>query len=104
DSPAALLHRGYGNWAAPSLPELKADKLLSPGFPEQAYFGGGSLHLWRHGACPGPDCRIDALVHGNKPVRNRAGGVDEQMIAQWTLSSKGYGGIVTQAQAGHIRG
>ncbi|NYT46222.1 hypothetical protein H0A64_15455 [Alcaligenaceae bacterium] len=104
DGPASLSHKGYADWAAPTLAQLKADQLLSPGFPELAYFGGASLRLWRHGACPGADCRVDALVHGNQPVRGKAGGIDEQTIAQWTLSSKGYGGAVSQAQPQYIRG
>lgn len=103
-SATALLQQGYADWTAPTVAELKADGLLSAGFPERAYFAGATLRLWHRGGCPGSDCRIDGLVHGNNPIERRSGGVDEQMVAQWVLASKGHGGAVASARPGQIRG
>src|SRR3546814_298142 len=75
-----LQGQGYADWAAPSLVELKADALLAPGFPERAAIGGVALRILRDGLCPGPDCRVQALVYSSSPlVQGRAGRIDAQM-------------------------
>ena len=87
---------GYADWASPSIVELKADGLLATGFPEQAKPGGGAtVRLIRQGACPGDSCRLEALIHSNMPfLKKDSGRVDEQMVAQWLIASKGWGGWV----------
>lgn len=106
DSTEALHQHGYEDWAAPRLAELKNDGLLSPGFPESVAPGGGaSIRLLRHGACPGPACRLEAIVYSNKPFLSPASGqVDEQMVAQWMLAAQGWGGHVARAHAHLVRG
>lgn len=102
----ALAHKGYADWTNPSLPELKGDGLLSPGFPEQAMRGlSASIRLMRAGDCPGDTCRIDALIHTDQALLDSSSGkVNEQMVAQWLLAAQGWGGAVTALRPGYIRG
>lgn len=102
----AMSQQGYADWAAPTLSELKAGGMLSVGFPESAFPGGGaSVRLIRHGACPGVTCRLEALVYGNKPFLLSGGAqVDEQMVAQWLMAAQGWGGAVARARPGVISG
>ncbi|MDS1141887.1 hypothetical protein RE432_15705 [Pusillimonas sp. SM2304] len=87
---------GYADWSRPTLAELKADALLPQGFPARTMLGGGaSVRVIRQGDCPGRDCRIDALIHSNTPfLTKRSGHVSEQMVAQWLMASRGWGGWV----------
>ncbi|OWT65725.1 hypothetical protein CEY11_03055 [Candidimonas nitroreducens] len=104
--PAALADRGYVDWAAPRLAELRADGLLSRGFPELGPLGMPvSLRILRSGtACPDAgDCRIEALVYSDRPLLRR-GGVDEHMLAHWLLGAQGWGGAVQARNAGQILG
>lgn len=101
----ALQPEGYADWSAPELFELKADGLLSRGFPESVSRGGGvSIRLIRDGVCPGPTCRLEALMYSKQPLLLSRGRVDEQMVAQWILAAQGWGGSVTQAQPQLVRG
>ncbi|NYT57455.1 hypothetical protein H0A65_00800 [Alcaligenaceae bacterium] len=97
---AALNDAGYANWSRPSIAELKADGLLSPGFPESVRPGGGaSVRLLRHGSCPGNDCRLHAFMYSDQPfLKKYLGGIDEQMVAQWLMASQGWGGWVDGAR------
>ncbi|NYT61338.1 prepilin-type N-terminal cleavage/methylation domain-containing protein [Alcaligenaceae bacterium] len=106
DHVAAMGQQGYADWAAPTLPELKAGGLLSSGFPESAFPGGGaSVRLIRHGECPGPTCRVEALVYGNKPFLHAASlQVNEQMVAQWLMAAQGWGGSVTRHRPDRVSG
>lgn len=98
--------QGYGDWTAPKLAELKADGLLSPGFPESVAIGGSaSVRLIRHGPCPGSLCRLEAVVYSNKPFLQQAGNeINEQMVAQWMMAAQGWGGSVTRTQPHLLRG
>lgn len=102
----ALGDRGYSNWAAPALKELKADKLLSAGFPEQSAYGlGVAIIVMRGDTCPDAACRLDVLIHSRKPFSaRRTAHVDEQMIARWLMAAQGWGGAVTVSQADRIAG
>ncbi|MBB5217038.1 hypothetical protein [Parapusillimonas granuli] len=103
---AALGAHGYADWSAPELHELKADRLLSQGFPEHVSPGGGaSIKVLRQGACPGPGCHVEGLVHSKQPfLRRSSGQVDEHMVAQWLLSSKGWGAAVSARRPEWIQG
>ncbi len=102
---ADLLDKGYADWSAPALAELRADGLLPAGFPGRAALAGARVRVFRSAACPGPGCRLDALVHSDAPlVRAPAGPVDEQAVAQWMLASQGWGGSVRAAQPDLIGG
>src|SRR5690606_6852984 len=84
EDPQALASHGYADWTVPSLAELKADTLLSPGFPERAAIGGATLRVVRDGACPGRDCRVQALVHSNGPLLYRnTERIDAQSVARF---------------------
>lgn len=105
EHPQALGSQGYADWAAPTLAELKADALLSPGFPERAAIGGATLRIVREGLCPGSDCRIQALVHSNAPfVHGSTGRVDAQSVARFLMAARGMGGWVMPAQPLLVRG
>jgi hypothetical protein len=104
--PQALAGRGYADWSAPSLAELRADGLLSRGFPELGPLGMPvSLRILRSGAaCPDAgDCRIEALVYSGRPLLRR-GAVDEHMLAHWLLGAQGWGGAVQARNAAQILG
>ncbi|NGM87797.1 prepilin-type N-terminal cleavage/methylation domain-containing protein [Parapusillimonas sp. SGNA-6] len=97
---------GYADWSAPTLTELKADGMLSVGFPMRIAPGGGAaIRLLRHGGCPGPDCLVDVLIHSETPfVHQGTSRPDEQLIAQWMIAVQGWGGWVSAAQPGVLRG
>ena len=99
-----LAHKGYANWSAPSVAELKADGLLSAGFPERGT-GGLSIAvvLMRRDSCGAGACRLEALVHSTQAMVRR-GHVDEQMIAQWLLAAQGWGGVVSRLRPDHVGG
>ena len=103
---AALSDHGYGDWAAPALAELKADGLLSSGFPVAvAGAGSAAVRLVRHGTCPGLSCRLEAIVYSTSPFLTTAGqNVDDQMVAQWLLAAQGWGGSVSVSHPHLFRG
>src|SRR3546814_14054709 len=74
---------------------MTAEALLAPGFPERAAIGGVALRILRDGLCPGPDCRVQALVYSSSPlVQGRAGRIDAQMVARFLMAAQGLGGSV----------
>lgn len=103
---AVLSARGYADWSSPQLHELKADALLSQGFPEAVSPGGGAvLKVLRQGVCPGPACHVEGLVHSKRPFLQRSSGhVDDYMVAQWLMSSKGWGAAVNMRHPEWIQG
>lgn len=104
DDAAAII--GYADWSAPTLAELKSDGLLSAGFPQRIAPGGGAgIRLLRQGACPGTSCLVDVLIHSEAPfVHKGTGRPDEQLVAQWMLAAQGWGGWVSVAAPGVLRG
>lgn len=101
----ALSAAGYVDWSAPAAAELKRDALLSGSFPESGPLGGGILvRVWRQGACPGVDCRVEALLHTDRQVLDRSGAVDEHSVARWLMASRGRGAAVHPATPDAIRG
>src|SRR3546814_16726008 len=105
-SDLALAAHGYRDWRQPALSELKADGLLSQGFPE---YGAGSLRvriqLLPGSRCPGAGCMIQALVYSTRAVlHKRSGLVDRQTIAQWLLAAQGMGGPVNPRAPSRVRG
>lgn len=104
--PAALAERGYADWSAPRLAELRADGLLSRGFPKFGPLGMPvSLRILRSGpSCPAmDDCRLEALIYSGRPLL-RHGRVDEYMLAQWLLGSQGWGGTVHDHRPAQVLG
>ncbi|MEO6985135.1 MAG: hypothetical protein ABI155_07305 [Paralcaligenes sp.] len=101
-----LNHKGYANWSTPSVAELKADGLLSAGFPEHGPRSMAvSVLLMRRATCPGTDCRLDVLLYSNQALVQRGAlPVDETMVAQWLLASEGWGGTVSRGRPEYIAG
>ena len=101
-----LSNKGYADWAAPRLVELKSDGLLSASFPERISPGGSaSMRLMRSGPCPGTSCRLEAIVYSDLPlISPSTAQVDEQMVAQWILGAQGWGGSVTRARPDLLQG
>jgi len=104
--PDALAIHGYADWRAPTLLELKHAGLLSPETPEHSPLtGAAKVTVWHRGACPGDHCMIEALVHGERPLRDeRHERTDEAMLAEWLLASEGKGAAVQARDPARIRG
>lgn len=105
DSDALATH-GYHDWQKPTLAEMKAQGLLSQGFPE---YGAGALpvaiQLLPGPGCPGAGCVVQALVHSARPMLHKPSGrVDEQLIAQWLLAAGGAGGVVSRREPAKVVG
>ncbi len=100
-----LAGKGYADWAAPTLAELKSGGLLQPGFPERALqVQGVMIQVLRDGTCPGPECQIDAIIASQKPLSDQDGSVDEQKLAQWMMATGGQGGMVHPDRSGRLEG
>jgi len=97
---------GYADWAAPTLAELRAEALLPPGLPlEVAAGGSAAIRVLRSGACPGSDCRLDAVIHSTRPLLLAGeAGVDQRQVAQWLLAAQGQGGWISDRRPGLLRG
>lgn len=104
--PAALVGHGFQDWRKPTLAELTLAGLLSAGVAHSTrLLGAARVHVWRRGECPGDACIIEALVHGDQPLRDADQDLpDQAMIAQWLLAAQGEGAAVHAADAGRIRG
>lgn len=102
----ALSGQGYQDWRAPTLDELALAGLLSPGLPQATRLTGAAhVSVWRRGVCPGDGCIVEALVHGDRPLRDKAGSrPDEAMMAQWLLAAHGKGAAVHPGDPTRIRG
>ncbi len=102
----AMAAHGYTDWAAPRLDELKADGLLSVGFPNRNnQVGGVAIGILHQGSCPGPECHLAAIVSGTQPLLQRGSDqVNKYMVAQWLMASQGWGGRVSSTQPQAIMG
>lgn len=95
----------YADPLAPTLAEFKAEGLLPAGFPETvAGAAQARVRLLRPNACPGPACRIDALVYSTQPLRAADGAPDLMRMAVLTAAAAGYGGYATADGGGRLRG
>lgn len=95
----------YADPLAPTLAEFKAQGLLPEGYPESSPAGGGArVRLRVSSACPEAPCRVDALVHANRPLADARGAPDLMRMALLTQAAGGYGGYATAAQGGRLRG
>lgn len=110
DTNAAALIRGdprivsggataYANAFAPTLDELKAQGHLPAGFPAASVTGiTVRFHVMRHGACPGPGCRLDAVAYTARPILLAAGRdmpePDTDRIAGLLMAAGGHAGSV----------
>lgn len=105
-SPDDLAMHGYADWKSPSVKELREDGLLSAGFPE-AQGRGPSLviQVLRDPACTESSCRIEALIHTDRPLMRHGASIpDEQMVAHWLLATKGQGGVVHASKPHRVEG
>lgn len=98
---------GYARWARPTMAELRGQGLLPdtvPAAPE--LLGGVQVVVRRSGQCPGPACRLDALLYSQRPwQRSRPEGeVDEARVARWLLATQGLGAAVWPWRAAWVQG
>ena len=102
----SLAAHGFPDWRRPALAELAQAGLLPPGTPESTRLTGAArVSVWRRGDCPGDGCMVEALVHGERPLRDsRRDLPDEAMLAQWLLAAQGEGAAVHPDDPGRIRG
>ena len=96
DGPGALAHEGFDDWSAPGWDELRAAGLVPSGWLEAGPLGqSAGLRILRSQVCPGPACRLTALVHTRGPLLTRNGrSVDEGLVAQWLMAVRGQGLVV----------
>jgi len=101
-----LAMHGYANWKSPSLQELREDGLLSAGFPEAQGRGPDLvIQVLRDPACTESSCRIEALIHTDRPLMRHGSGLpDEQMVAHWLLATRGQGGTVHTSKPHRVEG
>src|SRR5690606_13941747 len=104
-SAAILAEEGYADWRSPSISELKADGLLSRGYPEKGPMKTEARI--RLGTDPGcqSDCPLQALIHGvlwREGKSLKQGG--QALVSQWLLAAKGQGGYVSLEYPQLVRG
>lgn len=102
----ALAEHGYPDWRSPTPAQLIQAGLLSPGMPQATRLTGAArVSVWRRGDCPGDGCTVEALVHGERPLRDaKRDQPDEAMMAQWLLAAQGQGAAVHPGDPSRIRG
>ncbi|MPS80187.1 MAG: prepilin [Achromobacter sp.] len=91
---------------SPTVAELRTLAYLPDDFPVRAAMGFGvRIHIAKGAACPGARCRLDALVHSDKPVLKR-GTHKPDLIGIATLldAAQGYAGAVWAEAPGRVRG
>lgn len=96
DSPDALRHEGFDDWAEPGWEELRNAGLMPAGWAQVGPMGLlAAMRIQRSADCPGSDCRLTALVHTRAPLLARDGRtVDESLVAQWLMAVQGHGLVV----------
>jgi len=103
--PDALAARGYADWRSPTWEELRAAGLLPGGWQ-----AGGPLRQTLHlrvrqtDPCAQPPCGLQAVVAAASPLLQGQGGVDESLIAEWLLASRGRGLVVWPQDPAWLRG
>lgn len=97
---------GFADAEAPTLAELRAAGLLPQGFPDRSALGWGArVRVVRAAACPGEHCRLDALVHGDRPqLKPGTQEVDVVAMAGVMQAAGGYGGAVWPESPAELRG
>jgi len=66
---------------------------------------GAQVQIVRGAACPGPACRLDALVYTDKPLLQAASGLPDLMrMAALLGAAGGYGGAVWMDAPARLRG
>lgn len=100
----ALAAQGYLSWESPTLQELAANGLVTPGFSQAAPQDGVVIRALRHGVCPSPECRVDVLAYGVTPYRHSSGAAHEGRLAQWLGAMQGWGAAVTPFAPDRVRG
>lgn len=105
-APGALAAQGYADWRKPTMAELAAAGMLSPGMPNATSLAGAAkVEVWQRGPCPGDACMVEALVYGDRPLRRAHGQApDFAMMAQWLLAAEGKGAAVYPDDPQYIRG
>lgn len=91
---------------SPTVAELRTQAYLPADFPTRAALGfGARIHILRHDACPGPRCRLDALVYSDSPVLKKGTyAADLIGISAIIDAAQGYAGAVWPEAPGRVRG
>lgn len=97
---------GFHDWLNPTIAELKMAGLLATAFPEGGPGGmRAAIRILPGESCPGPDCQLQALIHGAPALLDRQSGqVDAQKVALWLMASQGHGGVVSSRDPAMVRG
>ncbi|GAA5233806.1 hypothetical protein FOZ76_07050 [Verticiella sediminum] len=88
-------------------PLLQAeDAVLEAGEPRRPAYGASlRIRLWREHECPGPACRLRALVYTAEPVRAEAAlDYSPELVGAIMLSTDGYGGHAPPGVPERLRG
>ncbi|SAI57392.1 prepilin protein [Bordetella ansorpii] len=95
----------YADPMAPTLAEFRSQGLLPAGFPETAAGGAQArIRLFRPNACPGANCRVEALVYSTQALQGADGTPDAMRLAELVAATEGHGGHATAASGGRLRG
>jgi len=91
---------------APTVAELRTQAYLPADFPARTAMGFGvRVHIVRHDACPGPRCRLDALVYSDTPVLKKGTHAPDLVgISTIIDAAQGYAGAVWPEAPGRVRG
>jgi len=103
--PTALIP-GYLDPFSPTVAELRAARLLSPGFPLHGAWGiGATVRIVASDDCPSQGCNIEAVVHSDRPLgKNSQHSHDPYLLAHWLMSTAGRGGAVHSQSPSVIHG
>lgn len=104
-APDALAARGYADWRSPTWAELRADGLLPGGWQDAGPLRQTlNLGVRQADPCAQPPCGLQAVVAAASPLLHGQGGVDESLVAEWLLASRGRGLVVWPQDPGWLRG
>ncbi len=96
----------FGDALRPTLPELRTQGHLPTDFPDQSALGfGAAIQIVRGQHCPGEPCRLDAVIHADKPLLKKGTELpDEVAMALVIGAAEGYGGAVWAQSPSQLRG